>query len=91
MTRSAALTFLDDVLDDGDHLNIQLSRGGALHPDQPLLHQSLDFNLQLPQGLSASISVSLALSFPLTFELSLSFSLLQQGHLGAGFTQTLLR
>lgn len=81
-----ALTCLYHVLDDGDHLNLQVSRGGALHSDQPLLHQSLNFDLQLPQGLGASVLVSLSLSLPLTFQLSLSFSLLQKSHLGAGLT-----
>lgn len=62
-----ALTFLCHVPDDGDHLDVQATGGGALHSDQPLLHQSLDFSLQLPQGLGGSVLVSLSLSLPLTF------------------------
>lgn len=58
------------------HLHVQLSGRGALHPDQALLHQELDSGLQLLQGLRGS--------------LPLSFPLLQESHLGAGLTQTLL-
>lgn len=64
------------MLDDGDHLDVQLSRGGAFHSDEAPLHQILDSGLQLPQGLGGPVLVSLELSLPLTFQLSLSLSLL---------------
>lgn len=34
-----------------DHLDLQLSGGGALHPEETLLHQNLNAELQLLQGL----------------------------------------
>lgn len=81
------LTFLGRVLDDGDHLEVQVPGGGALHSDQALVHQSLDSRLQLSQGLGEPVLCSLSLSL----QLSLSFPLLQLSHLGAGLTQTLLK
>lgn len=85
-----ALTFLNLVLDDWDDLNIQLSGRGALHSNEPLLHQGLNFDFQLLQGLGGSVLVSLSFSLALTLKLSLSFSLLQQSHLRARLAQTLL-
>lgn len=68
-----------------------MSRRRTPHLDQALLHQSLDPGLQLLQDLGGPLSGPLSLLFPLVLQFSLVVSLLQERHLTAGLTKTLLQ